>query len=88
MVRYFGFWQNGHRYEIRVPTTVSDDRVATINAYRGRFGSKGRKVATVPVALRELPYWDVQRQRIALRGKDQSAVNEATQNLISRLANN
>lgn len=80
MERYSGFIENGYRFEVRIPTTIFDDKVGVIRAYLGR-----KCVDEEYFGLRKMPEWNVPLQALLLGKKDELTLERRTKELMKRL---
>lgn len=80
MERFSGFQQYGHRFEVVVPTTIYDEQIAVVTAYKGR-----KLVNGISFPLQEQPKWNIPHQCIELSGKDMKTLEQKTKQLINRL---
>lgn len=80
MQRYSGFIEYGYRFEVKVPTTIFDNKVAVISAYKGR-----KVVNKIYFKLKKMPEWYVPCQCILLGKSDEKTLEEKTKELFKRL---
>jgi len=81
MQRFSGFRQNGYRFEVVVPTTIFDQKVAIINVYN----NNDRSITKEILPLRNMPYWDTPAQTIMLRKSDMNRLEKKTKALVKGL---
>lgn len=80
MQRYSGFMEYGYRFEVKVPTTIFENKVAVIQAY------KGQKLADmIYFKLKKMPEWYVPCQCILLSKSDEKTLEKKTEELFKRL---
>lgn len=80
MERYSGFIEHGYRFEVQVPTTIFDDKVAVIKAYDGK-----KCIDEEYFMLRKMPAWNVPQQAIMLGKTDEKTLERRTKELMKRL---
>ncbi len=80
MERYSGFREYGYRFEVKVPTTIFDNKVAVIKAYKGK-----RLVAETYFKLKKMPEWYVPCQCILLSKPDEKTLDKKTEELFRQL---
>ncbi len=80
MKRYSGFREYGYRFEVKVPTTIFEPKVAVIRAYNGN-----KFVDELYFELDRMPEWYVPCQCIMLSKTDEKALEKKTKELFKKL---
>jgi len=80
MQRYSGFKEYGYRFEVKVPTTIFEPRVAVIRAYHNKS-----LVDEVHFKLKNMPEWYIPCQCIMLSKSDEKTLEKKTEELFKRL---
>ncbi|MFH1065719.1 MAG: hypothetical protein V1734_04415 [Nanoarchaeota archaeon] len=80
MERFYGFIADGYRFETLVPTTIFEEKVALIRAYKGR-----NLLIEKHVPLKEMPQWNPAFQCIELCKKDEKSLEQRTKALMKEL---
>ena len=80
MQRYSGFREYGYRFEVKVPTTIFEPKVAVIRAYKNKSF-----VDEVYFELKSMPEWYVPCQCIMLSKPDENMLEKKTKELFKKL---
>ena len=80
MTRYSGFREYGYRFEVKVPTTIFEPKVAVIRVYSG-----SKFVDGLYFELDRMPEWYVPCQCIMLSKTDEKTLEKKTKELFKRL---
>lgn len=87
--RFSGFVEKGYRFEVTVPTTIFESKVACIRAYEQKRAGHEYKDDNVAAErcfrLKEMPTWNTLFQCIELSEKDMNNLEKITKRLVKSL---